>query len=155
MRALGEAVATVLEPGDVVVLTGDLGAGKTTFTQGLARGLGVAGAVTSPTFTLVHEYGGRVPLVHLDVYRLTHLQELHDLGFDDLLGGDAIVVIEWGDVVGPLLPPDRLEVVLAFDPTAPAGDLDARIVEMHGRGARWAGRGVRLEAALRDAVGAP
>jgi tRNA threonylcarbamoyladenosine biosynthesis protein TsaE len=153
-RALGEAVGALVEPGDVVVLAGDLGAGKTTLTQGLARRLGVSRPVTSPTFTLVHEYQGSVPVVHLDVYRLGHLQEVHDLGFDDFLGGDAVVVIEWGDVVAPLLPPDRLEIVLRYCADA-VEEPDARTAELAGVGERWAVRAAALEAAARAAVGAP
>jgi tRNA threonylcarbamoyladenosine biosynthesis protein TsaE len=113
----------------------------------------VSAGVTSPTFTLVQEYAGRVPVVHLDVYRLSYLQELHDLGFDDLLGGDAVVVIEWGDVVAPLLPPDRLEVVLTYDAAGPEGDVHARTIEVTGRGERWAGQDAALEAVARAAVG--
>ena len=109
-RELAAAIGALLGVGDVLVLAGDLGAGKTTFTQGLAASLGVTVPVTSPTFTLVHEYSGLVPIVHIDVYRLEHLQEVHDLGFDELVGGDAVVVVEWGDILGPLLPPDRLQL---------------------------------------------
>ena len=102
----------VLRAGDVVALAGDLGTGKTVFAKGIACALGVDEPVVSPTFTLVREYDGRVPLVHVDVYRLDHLQELHDLGFDELLGGDAVTVVEWGDRVSALLPVERLDVLL-------------------------------------------
>src|SRR6266536_1144313 len=113
MRALGEALAGVLVPGDVVALTGDLGAGQTTLVQGAARGLGVAdGSVTSPTFTLVREYRGRWPVYHLDVYRLDRIQEVIDLGFEELLDPDGVAFVEWGDAIEGLLPSDHLELEL-------------------------------------------
>ena len=89
----------MLRAGDVVVLDGELGTGKTVFTKGLAVALGITEPVVSPTFTVVREYDAPLPLVHVDVYRLDHLQELHDLGFDDLVGSDAVTVVEWGDRV--------------------------------------------------------
>lgn len=110
-RALGGALAGLLRRGDVVSLSGDLGAGKTCLVQGLARGLGVQLPVTSPTFMLQRTYPGRELLVHLDVYRLDRLRDVVDLG-DDAMAPDAITVIEWGDTIQPLLPPDRIEVEL-------------------------------------------
>lgn len=110
-RALGAALAGVLRRGDVVSLSGDLGAGKTCLVQGLARGLDVTAPVTSPTFMLQRTYPGRELLVHLDVYRLDRLQDVMDLG-DDALAPDTITVVEWGDTIVSLLPDDRLEVEL-------------------------------------------
>lgn len=146
-RALAARLATALRPGDVVVLGGDVGSGKTTFAQGLARGLGVSVRVTSPTFALVREYEGQVPLVHLDVYRLEHLQEVRDLGFDEIVGGDSVVIVEWGDVLGPLLPGDRLDVRLEADPD----DDGARFVTLSPRGSTWATR--PLDVAVDTALG--
>src|SRR5439155_26235436 len=103
-RAVGEAMAGVLGSGDVISLTGDLGAGKTTLVQGVARGLGVTQPVLSPTFTLVREYRGIAPIYHLDVYRLARLQEVMDLGFEEIIDRGAIVLIEWGEAIGALLP---------------------------------------------------
>jgi tRNA threonylcarbamoyladenosine biosynthesis protein TsaE len=134
-RALGAAIAPLLEPGDVVVLAGDLGAGKTTFAQGLARGLGVEGPVTSPTFTLVQEYQGRLPVAHVDVYRLERFQELHDLGLEELLDGPAVTVVEWGDAVAQILPVDRL--VVRIEQTATD---DTRTFVFEAEGPRWRAR---------------
>lgn len=101
-RALGEALAALLAPGDVVLLIGGLGSGKTTFVQGLARGLGYAGDVTSPTFTLSRTYAGRLELVHVDLWRLDRRSEILDLGLDEELENGAVVVAEWGEGAEPL-----------------------------------------------------
>ena len=102
---LGRALAAELRPGAVLALAGDLGAGKTHFTKGLAEGLGVEADVTSPTFTLVHEYpGGRLPLVHIDLYRLEEPGEVLGIGLDDYLYGEGVTVIEWADKFETLMP---------------------------------------------------
>jgi tRNA threonylcarbamoyladenosine biosynthesis protein TsaE len=108
--AAGERLAARLGPGDVVALTGELGAGKTCFVQGLVRGLGVAAGATSPTFVLINEYRGRLPVHHVDLYRTQSLTELLDLGLDELLGGDGVTLIEWADRCEPLLPPRTIRV---------------------------------------------
>jgi tRNA threonylcarbamoyladenosine biosynthesis protein TsaE len=141
-RAVGAAVAELLVPGDVVSLTGDLGAGKTTFVQGAGRGLGVDEPVVSPTFVLVREYRGQVPVYHVDVYRLDRLQEVLDLGFEDLLDPSGVVFVEWGDAIGTILPDSHLEVRLT------TVDDQARGLAFTGRGPRWAGRWERLEGIL-------
>lgn len=115
MGRLGERLGRLLKPGAVVCLSGQLGAGKTVFTQGLARGLGVAGYVTSPTFTLLHEYQGRCPVYHLDVYRLDDPAEFAELGFQDYLGGDGVAVVEWPELIREYLPPEYLQVTIAGD----------------------------------------
>lgn len=109
-RIVGASLAPTLLPGDVISLSGDLGAGKTVFVQGLATALGVEGGVTSPTFTIVHEYEGRYPIIHMDVYRLDSFQEVLDLGFEELLDPQAILLVEWGEAVTPLFPRSYLEV---------------------------------------------
>jgi tRNA threonylcarbamoyladenosine biosynthesis protein TsaE len=109
-EAAGERLAANLGPGDVVALTGELGAGKTCFTQGLARGLGVPRRAVSPTFVLVNEYRGRVPVHHVDAYRTGSLTELLDLGLDELFAGDGVTVVEWADKLLPLLPSHTVHV---------------------------------------------
>ncbi len=112
-QAIGERLGARLTPGAVVACTGELGAGKTCFLQGLARGLGVAGGVTSPTFVLVNQYrGGRMPIYHLDAYRTGSLTELVDLGLEEMLHGDGVTVIEWADKLLPLLPARTIHVHL-------------------------------------------
>lgn len=119
-RAIAAALAPHFAPGDVLALSGELGAGKTCFVQGLARALGVEQRVTSPTFVLVRTYEGSLRIVHCDVYRLDRLQDVLDLG-DEVLAPDALTVIEWGDAVAAILPDDRLEIVLTV---ADGGDGD-------------------------------
>ena len=134
-RAVAAVVATVLESGDAIVLTGELGAGKTCFVQGAAAELGVERRVTSPTFTLMRDYhGDRHHIVHVDVYRLNHMQDFVELGQEALLGPEQVTFVEWGDTVEPLLPGDRLEVELLLGD----GD-DERVVHLRGHGT-WAGR---------------
>lgn len=143
-RALGEAIAALVWPGDVVLLAGELGAGKTAFVQGFARGLGVTEAVTSPTFVLARDYaGGRLPLHHLDVYRLDQLNEVLDIGLPELLDDGGVVVVEWGDAILPVLPPEYLEVRLSFG----EGDDDREIV-VRGVGSTWASRLAALGRAI-------
>jgi tRNA threonylcarbamoyladenosine biosynthesis protein TsaE len=112
-QAIGAHLGARLTAGAVVACTGELGAGKTCFLQGLARGLGVAGDVTSPTFVLVNQYRGRLPVYHLDAYRTGSLTELLDLGLEEMLHGDGVTVIEWADKLLPLLPARTIRVHLS------------------------------------------
>jgi tRNA threonylcarbamoyladenosine biosynthesis protein TsaE len=142
-RAIGAAIAPLLRPGDAVALTGELGAGKTTMVQGVARARGYEGPVASPTFTLVREYRtAGVTLLHVDVYRLDRVQDVLDLGLHDLLE-DGILLVEWGDAVEALLPEDHLVVEL----TVP-GDTEERAVSIRPVGRAWAPRWERLEQAV-------
>ena len=141
--ALGGSLARLARPGDIVLLSGDLGSGKTAFTQGFAEGLGVTEHVVSPTFTIARDYDGRLRLHHLDVYRLDHLQEAIDLGLAELTDDGGVTVIEWGEVVIPTLPPDYLEVRLGFG----EGDDDRRI-ELVPVGVPWHERVDALAEAL-------
>ena len=111
-RALGRALGETLAPGAVVACVGPLGAGKTCFLQGLAEGLGVETPVTSPTFVLVNEYRGRVPVYHLDAYRLDTLAALIDIGVEEMLHGDGVAMVEWADKLLPLLPPGTITVTI-------------------------------------------
>jgi tRNA threonylcarbamoyladenosine biosynthesis protein TsaE len=142
-RELGVAIAALAAPGDVVLLAGDLGAGKTTFVQGFARGLDVQERVTSPTFVLMQHYRGRLPVVHVDVYRLDHVQEVIDLGVHELLDEGAVALIEWGDVVAPALAPDFLEVRFEYGETD-----DDRRVGLRVAGPRWGRRQGPLKRAV-------
>ena len=112
-EALGARLARALEPGAVVAFTGDLGAGKTAFVRGLARGLGIPDRVTSPTFTIVNEYeGGRLPLFHFDLYRLGCADELFDIGWEDYLARGGVCAVEWSERMEELLEPGTIRVDL-------------------------------------------
>ena len=110
-QRLGEALAARLVPGSVIAFTGDLGAGKTAFTRGLARGLGISERVTSPTFTIVNEYeGGRLPLFHFDMYRLGCSEELYDIGWEDYLARGGVCAVEWSENIDDALEEDSIRV---------------------------------------------
>jgi tRNA threonylcarbamoyladenosine biosynthesis protein TsaE len=109
--AFAEKLGQTLKKGDVLTLAGDLGAGKTTFTKGLAKGLGVTRTVNSPTFTIIKEYKGRLPLYHMDVYRLEDSDE--DLGFEEYFSGEGVSVVEWATFIKEYLPDERLEIVIS------------------------------------------
>jgi tRNA threonylcarbamoyladenosine biosynthesis protein TsaE len=134
MVDLGARLASDLRAGDLVLLSGELGAGKTTLAQGIGRGLGVTGAVLSPTFVIARVHrGGRLPLVHVDAYRLSSIDEVDDLDLDASLE-DSVTLVEWGDGLVEGLAGDRLHVRIE----RPAADDDeTRIVEIAGIGARW------------------
>jgi tRNA threonylcarbamoyladenosine biosynthesis protein TsaE len=142
-RALAAALAQLARAGDLMLLAGDLGAGKTAFVQGFGRALGVDEPITSPTFTLAQRYDGARVIHHLDVYRLSQLNEVLDLGLPELLDEGGIVLIEWGDAVAPVVPADYLEVRLAYGD----GD-DERVVTLRPVGPSWAAR----RRALADSV---
>jgi tRNA threonylcarbamoyladenosine biosynthesis protein TsaE len=144
-EAVGEAIGSQLRLGDLVVLSGDLGAGKTTFTKGLARALGVEQRVTSPTFTIVQEYDGRLPVAHVDVYRLERIQELYDFGFEELLE-ERVTVVEWGDAIALVLPRDRVNVRIELDETDD-GD-NRRRLAIAADGPSWDARRTQLADAL-------
>lgn len=112
--ALGERIGRLLWPGAVLALEGTLAAGKTTLTKGIARGLDIDEEVTSPTFTLISEYPGRLPLYHMDAYRLSGSDEFADLGTDDLLYGQGVCVVEWSEKVRDRLPPDTIFISIAL-----------------------------------------
>jgi tRNA threonylcarbamoyladenosine biosynthesis protein TsaE len=141
-KELAARLAPLVRPGDVVLLVGDLGAGKTAFAQGFAAALGVPGPVTSPTFALVRQYraGAGSPVatvIHADVYRTGSLDEVVDLALAELVEEDAVAVVEWGDMAAPALGESALVVTLEA-PDA-FGAPDERVVTVEGRGRRWAG----------------
>ena len=142
-RAVGAAFAELLRPRDAVILTGELGAGKTTLVQGIARGLDVTDHVASPTFTLVREYHGRLDVAHVDVYRLERIQDVVDLGLEDLGDGEAVLLVEWGDAVEEVLPADHVTIELTG-----GSDDDARRLVFTPDGQTWVDRWERLESLL-------
>lgn len=142
-RAVARVVADHTRSGDLLVLSGDLGAGKTAFAQGLGAGLEVSDPITSPTFTLANRYDGRLRLHHLDVYRLTSIDEVADLDIAGLLDDDAVTAIEWGETVLPALPPTYLEIRFTF-----GGGDDDREVRLHAVGPAWSARMTALGRAI-------
>jgi tRNA threonylcarbamoyladenosine biosynthesis protein TsaE len=141
-RAIGAVLAGVLEPGDVVGLTGDLGAGKTRFVQGAAAALDVEDPVVSPTFMLVRSYGGRLPVQHVDAYRLSGAAELEDLGIEEVLPPDAVAFVEWADRVLDALPPDWLELGFHTRPD------EVREIHVRAHGTGWSARLPELRSVL-------
>ena len=113
---IGEAIGRKAGPGDTFALSGELGAGKTCFTGGLARGLGVGYdySITSPTFTLINEYCGRCKLYHFDVYRLSQAEDLDDIGYDEYIAGKGVVVIEWAEKISDVLPDDTIKILFEY-----------------------------------------
>lgn len=142
--ALATAIAEIVVAGDVLVLGGDLGAGKTTFTKAFGAALGVSEPITSPTFTLAQQYvSGRLTLHHLDVYRLDQLEEVIDLALPELYESGGVVVIEWGDTISPALPAGYLLAKFAF------GDADDdRSIALTAVGTAWQARTPALRTAL-------
>ncbi len=155
-RGLGAALAGTVRPGDLVLLVGPLGAGKTVLAQGFAAALGVEGPVTSPTFTLVRQYecapGAPVrQLLHADLYRLDRLAEVGDLGLPELLEEDAVALVEWGDVGAPVLGDSAIEVTLRPEPDEGADpSAERRTITLAGRGPGWADRRDAVAEAVRS-----
>lgn len=121
--ALGERLGALLGVGDVVALTGDLGAGKTTLVKGIAAGMGITADICSPTFTLIREHSGEVPLYHVDLYRLSGIVEVDTIGVEEYIYGSGVTIIEWADRMQSLLPAERLDVELRIE-----GETRRRIV---------------------------
>ena len=143
-QELATALAQLSRAGDVLVLVGEMGAGKTAFAQGFARGLGITEQVTSPTFTIVREYGGgRLAMHHLDVYRLDQMREVSELGVAEMLDERAVMLVEWGDAVLPVLGDQYLEVRIGFGD----GD-DERTLELSCKGNGWQARHRAIAEAL-------
>ncbi len=147
-KQLAAAIAELTRPGDLILLAGDLGAGKTAFSQGFGAALDIVEPITSPTYTLVSQYTGRLELNHLDVYRLEQVEEVLDLGLNEMLDDGSVTLIEWGDTVIPALPADYLEVRLRIG----EGD-DDRMLEIEMVGPRWSARNRALGIALAPWIG--
>ncbi|RCX12743.1 tRNA threonylcarbamoyladenosine biosynthesis protein TsaE [Anaerobacterium chartisolvens] len=135
-KDVGWSLGKLLKAGDLVCLKGDLGAGKTAFTYGIARAAGVQGYITSPTFTIVNEYNSSIPLYHFDVYRISDAEEMFDIGLEEYIGGEGISVIEWADLIQEVLPEEYIAVRISKEPSE--GD-NARIIEVEFRGAKYQG----------------
>ncbi|NLW22142.1 MAG: tRNA (adenosine(37)-N6)-threonylcarbamoyltransferase complex ATPase subunit type 1 TsaE [Tissierellia bacterium] len=128
----GKKLGSILKGGDVLSLSGDLGAGKTTLTKSIGIGLGVEDYITSPTFTLINEYQGRVPLYHFDVYRLEGKEDLLDLGYEDYFYSNGVTIVEWGDRIEDILPEDRVNIEIEK-----TDQEDERIITISGQGKRY------------------
>ncbi|OZV10420.1 tRNA (adenosine(37)-N6)-threonylcarbamoyltransferase complex ATPase subunit type 1 TsaE [Tissierella sp. P1] len=131
-KDFGIKLGNILKSGDIVCLNGDLGAGKTTLTKSIGLGLGVTDYITSPTFTLINQYNGRLAVYHFDVYRLENVDELYDLGFDEYFYGKGVCIIEWAEKIEKLLPRER--VVLDIEK---GKDIDERVIRITGHGNRY------------------
>lgn len=144
-HGVADAIAQLSRTGDIIVLAGEMGAGKTAFAQGFGAALGVDEPITSPTFTLVHTYDtGRVTLHHADLYRLDKMSEVSDLALHEMVDEDGVMLVEWGDVAAELLG-DHLEVFLRHNPEHGENE---RFVVVHSVGTQWASRLERLKTAL-------
>ena len=144
-HGVAAAIAQLSRTSDIIVLAGEMGAGKTAFAQGFGAALGVDEPITSPTFTLVHTYDtGRVTLHHADLYRLDKMSEVSDLALHEMVDGDGVMLVEWGDVASELLG-DHLELFLRHDPDHAD---DERSIVFHSVGTQWASRLERLKTSL-------
>lgn len=128
----GIRLGKILKGGDVISLTGDLGAGKTTLTKSIGKGLDVKDYITSPTFALINEYRGRVDLYHFDVYRLDDIESLYDLGYEDYFYSDGVTIVEWGDKIKTLLPENTINIHIDK-----GEGLEERIITIYGQGERF------------------
>lgn len=131
-ESFGLKLGSLLMPGDILCLNGDLGAGKTTMTQSIGKGLGVDDYITSPTFTLINEYKGRIWVYHFDVYRLENVEDLYDIGFDEYFYGHGVCIIEWAEKIEKLLPEDRIVIDIKK-----GKGTDERILYISGQGSRY------------------
>ncbi|MBY2478786.1 tRNA (adenosine(37)-N6)-threonylcarbamoyltransferase complex ATPase subunit type 1 TsaE [Clostridioides difficile] len=134
-REIGYKLGKLLKEGSVICLVGDLGAGKTTMTQSLADSLGIKDYITSPTFTIINEYEGKIPLYHFDVYRIGSSDEMYDIGYDEYINSNGICIIEWANLIEDILPEEYLNIELKYKSDGremiltPKGDFYKEIVE--------------------------
>ncbi|SHH58923.1 tRNA threonylcarbamoyladenosine biosynthesis protein TsaE [Caloranaerobacter azorensis DSM 13643] len=130
--SFGYRLGKLLKSGDILCLNGDLGAGKTTLTQSIARGLGVEDYVTSPTFTLINEYEGRYPVYHFDVYRIDDIDEMYNLGFEEYIYSEGVTIIEWASIIEDILPLERLDITIKR-----GKEIDDREIIIEAKGNRY------------------
>jgi tRNA threonylcarbamoyladenosine biosynthesis protein TsaE len=131
---LGEFLGSVVKKGTVICLIGDLGVGKTEFTKGLAKGLEVSDYVTSPTFIIVNEYEGRLPLYHFDVYRINNIDEMFEIGYEEYVYGDGVSVIEWADSIKEIIPDENITVTISKDMEM---GVDYRNIKIEAKGEKY------------------
>lgn len=112
---IGECLGNIVKKGYIICLLGDLGVGKTEFTKGFARGVGVKDYVTSPTFTIVNEYEGRIPVYHFDVYRINDVDEMYEIGYEEYFYGQGVSIIEWADLIKEIIPEENIRVTISKD----------------------------------------
>lgn len=129
---IGYVLGKLLNGGEIICMTGDLGAGKTTLTQSVAKGLDVEDYVTSPTFTIINEYKGRCPLYHFDVYRIGDIEEMYDLGYEEYFYSQGVAIIEWADIIEDILPEDRLNIIINKKE-----DMNSREIIIDGKGDKY------------------
>ncbi|WP_204260226.1 tRNA (adenosine(37)-N6)-threonylcarbamoyltransferase complex ATPase subunit type 1 TsaE [Caloranaerobacter azorensis] len=130
--SFGYRLGKLLKSGDILCLNGDLGAGKTTLTQSIAKGLDVEDYVTSPTFTLINEYEGRYPVYHFDVYRIDDIDEMYDLGFEEYIYSEGVTIIEWASIIEDILPLERLDITIKR-----GKEIDEREIIIEAKGKRY------------------
>ncbi|KGG81227.1 ATPase [Caloranaerobacter azorensis H53214] len=130
--SFGYRLGKLLKSGDILCLNGDLGAGKTTLTQSIAKGLDVEDYVTSPTFTLINEYKGRYPVYHFDVYRINDIDEMYDLGFEEYIYSEGVTIIEWASIIEDILPLERLDITIKR-----GKEIDEREIIIEAKGNRY------------------
>lgn len=144
-QVLAGTISEFVRSGDLLILSGELGAGKTAFTQGFGLALGVESQITSPTFVLIQSYDGRMPIHHVDAYRLEDLDEALDLGLPELLDGPGVTLIEWGNRIRAVLPKSLLDITITYG----EGD-NGRVIDITPIGVTWLERWSALEAALNN-----
>lgn len=139
---VGIKLGKLLQKGDIVCLSGNLGTGKTAFTNGIAKSLGIDGYITSPTFTIVNEYRGDVPLYHFDAYRLADSEEMFEIGFEEYIEGNGVVVIEWPQRISDILPQEYIWIEIKKDMEA---GTDARVIEITFKGSKYGEYEINLD----------
>ena len=139
---VGKTLGKLLRKGDIVCITGDLGTGKTVITNGIAQSIGISDHITSPTFTIVNEYRGDLDLFHFDVYRISDPEEMFEIGFEEYLNADGIVIIEWADLIKDIIPKEHIWINITKDLNT---SIDARIIKIEFNGPKYKDHEIMLE----------